>query len=179
VLGAVKAAAWKRRRCLTGRVPAGLDAPCARRLQDLAVGMEECSQRGSNQRMGDLEEDEEARRGVRSARHSACVPHVTTDHPCALIGSTRLSAGGFVLVSVKANVIHSAVQTVTNDQMARKCVNLGVSAPYALAGSNANPHLTRAAANNSVSAQMQASARSTESHLVGAEICSQRAELIL
>ena len=63
-------AAWKRRRCLTRRVPAGLDAPCARRLQDLAVGMEECSRRRSNQRM-DLEENEEA--GLRSRRDCACV----------------------------------------------------------------------------------------------------------
>jgi hypothetical protein len=30
---------------------ASLDRPCARRLRDLAVGMEECSQRGSNQRI--------------------------------------------------------------------------------------------------------------------------------
>ena len=30
---------------------ASLDRPCARRLRDLAVGMEECSRRGSNQRM--------------------------------------------------------------------------------------------------------------------------------
>ena len=30
---------------------ASLDWPCARRLRDLAVGMEECSQRGSNQRI--------------------------------------------------------------------------------------------------------------------------------
>src|ERR1700683_4169457 len=28
-----------------------LDRPCARRLRDLAVGTEECSRRGSNQRM--------------------------------------------------------------------------------------------------------------------------------
>src|SRR5260370_10836946 len=28
-----------------------LDRPCARRLRDLAVGAEECSRRGSNQRM--------------------------------------------------------------------------------------------------------------------------------
>src|ERR1700678_3625968 len=31
--------------------PSSLDRPCARRLRDLAVGMEECSRRGSNQRM--------------------------------------------------------------------------------------------------------------------------------
>jgi hypothetical protein len=31
--------------------PSSLDRPCARRLRDLAVGMEECSLRGSNQRM--------------------------------------------------------------------------------------------------------------------------------
>jgi hypothetical protein len=30
---------------------ASLDRPCARRLRELAVGMEECSRRGSNQRM--------------------------------------------------------------------------------------------------------------------------------
>jgi hypothetical protein len=30
---------------------ASLDRPCARRLRDLAVGTEECSRRGSNQRM--------------------------------------------------------------------------------------------------------------------------------
>jgi hypothetical protein len=30
---------------------ASLDRPCTRRLRDLAVGTEECSQRGSNQRM--------------------------------------------------------------------------------------------------------------------------------
>ena len=51
-------------------MPAGLDAPCARRLQELAVGMEECSRRRSNQRM-DLEENEEA--GLRSRRDCACV----------------------------------------------------------------------------------------------------------
>jgi hypothetical protein len=31
---------------------ASLDSPCARRLRDSAVGTEECSRRGSNQRMG-------------------------------------------------------------------------------------------------------------------------------
>ncbi len=37
---------------LGGRADAAsLDRPCARRLRDLAVGMEECSRRGSNQRM--------------------------------------------------------------------------------------------------------------------------------
>src|SRR5215468_6862423 len=47
-----------------------LTGPARGRLRDLAVGTEECSRRGSNQRM-DLEEDEEA--GIRSARWCACV----------------------------------------------------------------------------------------------------------
>jgi len=33
---------------------------------------------------------------------ASLLPHVTTDHLCALSRSTRFSAGGFVLVSVKA-----------------------------------------------------------------------------
>ena len=37
---------------------ASLDRPCARRLRDLAVGMEECSRRGSNQRMDPREDDQ-------------------------------------------------------------------------------------------------------------------------
>jgi hypothetical protein len=50
--------ACRRARASQGRGPSGgredaasLDRPCARRLRDLAVGMEECSRRGSNQRM--------------------------------------------------------------------------------------------------------------------------------
>src|SRR5215469_17408529 len=35
---------------------ASLDRPCARRLPDLAVGTEECSRRGSNQRMAPASE---------------------------------------------------------------------------------------------------------------------------
>ena len=44
---------------------ASLDRPCARRLRDLAVGAEECSRRGSNQRMA-LEEDESPGSDLRS-----------------------------------------------------------------------------------------------------------------
>jgi hypothetical protein len=33
---------------------------------------------------------------------ASLLPHVTTDHPCALSVSTRLRADGVVLVSVKA-----------------------------------------------------------------------------
>jgi hypothetical protein len=73
-------AAWKRRRCLTGRVPAGLDAPCARRLQDLAVGTEECSRRGSNQRM-DLEEDAETEGRSAGLRFAGC-PHMRHNGSC-------------------------------------------------------------------------------------------------
>src|SRR5467141_611809 len=36
---------------------ASLDRPCARRLCDLAVGTEECSRRGSNQRMDPTEQE--------------------------------------------------------------------------------------------------------------------------
>src|SRR6516165_1110336 len=55
VLGPVKAEPlWSPRR--RGQSPPSrglaLDRPCARRLRDLAVGTEECSRRGSNQRMG-------------------------------------------------------------------------------------------------------------------------------
>ncbi|HLN09917.1 MAG TPA: hypothetical protein VK281_13315, partial [Xanthobacteraceae bacterium] len=50
VLGPIKAKpyGWPRR---TAKDAASLDSPCARRLRDLAVGMEECSRPGSNQRM--------------------------------------------------------------------------------------------------------------------------------
>jgi hypothetical protein len=48
---------------------------------------------------GDLEEDEEAGSDLHGIALVSELPHVTTDHPCALSGSTRLSAGGFVLVS--------------------------------------------------------------------------------
>ena len=51
----------------------------------------------------DLEEDEEAAGQIcKAIALASLLPHVTTDHPCALSGSTRFSAGGFVLVSVKA-----------------------------------------------------------------------------
>jgi len=46
---------------------ASLDRPCARRLRDLAVGMEECSRRGSNQRM---EPRREREAGIRFSKHS-------------------------------------------------------------------------------------------------------------
>src|SRR4029077_6287192 len=50
----------------------------------------------------DLEEDEEAAGQMcTEIGLASLLPHVTTDHPCALSGSTRFSAGGFVLVSVK------------------------------------------------------------------------------
>jgi hypothetical protein len=87
VLGGRQGAAWKRRKCLTGGVPAGLDAPCSRR--------------GSNQRMGLGEDEEAAGQICKAIAFASLLPHVTTDHPCALSGSTRFSAGGFVLVSVK------------------------------------------------------------------------------
>jgi hypothetical protein len=126
---ACQGAAWKRRRGLTGRVPAGLDRPCARRLRDLAVGTEECSRRGSNQRM-DLKQDGEAGgadlRGLRLCSQQTTRPLcritdcaasyevvgiplilspyscVTTDHACALSGFAKSGAGGFVLVSAEA-----------------------------------------------------------------------------
>jgi hypothetical protein len=65
---------------------------------------EECSRRGSNQRMYP-DRDEEAGSDPRNPLiqlypHTCCV---TTAHVCALSGSTRLSAGGFVLVSVKGS----------------------------------------------------------------------------
>src|SRR5215475_917615 len=53
----------------------------------------------------DLEEDEEDGGGGQICKAiplASLLPHVTTDHPCALSGSTKLRAGGFVLVSVKA-----------------------------------------------------------------------------
>jgi hypothetical protein len=41
---------------------------------------------------------------------ASLLPHVTTDHPCALSGSTRFSAGGFVLVSVKVAREHPVTE---------------------------------------------------------------------
>jgi hypothetical protein len=102
VLGGRQGAAGKRRRCLTDRVPAGLEAPCARRLQDLAVGTEECSRRGSNKEWDPEQGEEAGGSDLQGIALASLLPRVTTDHPCALSGSTtRLSAGGFVLVSVK------------------------------------------------------------------------------
>ena len=39
---------------VAAKAAASLDSPCARRLRELAVGTEECSRRGSNQRIGPL-----------------------------------------------------------------------------------------------------------------------------
>ena len=63
---------------------ASLDRPCARRLRDLAVGTEECSRRGSNQRM-DPEENKRtggfslhSYEGVSSVQNGGCLPNMSS-----------------------------------------------------------------------------------------------------
>jgi hypothetical protein len=76
----------------------------------------------------DLEEDEEAGAGqiCKAIALASLLPHVTTNHPCALSGSTRFSAGGFALVSVKAEGLESKTNSWW-DEFARAVREDGVA----------------------------------------------------
>jgi hypothetical protein len=102
VLGAVEA--------LPGNAGGTLRAECRPALTPPARGGCKIWRSGWKNALGagrtkelDLEGDEEAGGSdLQGIAFASLLPHVTTDHPCALSASTRLSAGGFVLMSVKA-----------------------------------------------------------------------------
>src|SRR5215467_13009134 len=113
VLGAVKAR--------PGNAAAALRAECRPALTPPARGGCKIWRSGRKNARGagrtkewDLEEDEEDGGGqiCKAIPLASLLPHVTTDHPCALSGSTKLRAGGFVLVSVKAEVAKIAERVV-------------------------------------------------------------------
>ena len=66
---------------------ASLDRPCARRLCDLAVGTEECSRRGSNQRMDPTEQEN----AINRDRTSLLCPDVS---PCSAWFLTAVHSAG-------------------------------------------------------------------------------------
>ena len=77
---------------------ASLDRPCARRLRDLAVGTEECSRRGSNQRMAPQENKKTDNfKPVVLGEFQAGVDTCSAQPPAA-------SSGGTTLISTREGI---------------------------------------------------------------------------